>query len=235
MVVIVGALTRLASALLARPELRQGDKLLVARDGRDADRLSSRYPATAGFRIWQAGQRFPLAPKTVTVVCCAIGLAHPARPRFPEDHRSLELECEALRQIVLACRDSDLRMLLVSSVIAMAPPRRRAYYGGQRSVAEGISAALLRTHPRAGLSVIFAGRLAESRSGPLSLWSTSYADLARIMAVDLERGRPVDRIVGLDARLWLLKRSAILALKAALRSTRSIDLDQRDPPPTVGP
>ncbi len=215
--VVLGPRTRLATALLASEGVRGSELLLVARDAAEATRLGAVYPAAAVYRAWEDAPRAPGPRDVVAVVCCALGLIHPAAPDADAHARAARRDLGVLEALLQTQRAAEIRVVLVSSVLALAPGRAQAYYAGWKCTVEGALSALLASHPRARLCVLYPGRLVERRSlaEPASALYTTYAALARTVVRCLRADNARRRIVGADARLWLAARG-VASTSAAL-------------------
>ena len=216
MLVVFGPRTQLAGALLALATDHALDTVLVARDLSEMKSLTVIYPNA---RVVQAGAEaagLPRATHEVAIVCCGFGLIHPETVRLLDHWRRHERDIDMFRRVVRQYQSVSVHGIFVSSVVALGPPRRRAYYGGWKSVSEGAIGALLREHPQARYSVFFPGRLVERRSlrRPDSLLATPYKHLAKMILRVIHDGRVRNRLVGADARLWLLARMGVLGTAA---------------------
>ena len=233
MIVVFGPRTRLAGALLALAARQARGLVLVGRDPAEAQALASEYPDAVVVQGCEDDGRFPQAAKEVAVVFCALGLIHPEHPRLPAHPQRLDRDLEAFRRVVTVYQQVPIHAVFVSSVVALGTPRRRAYYGGWKGVSEGAIGALLRDHPRPRFSVIFPGRLVEERSlrRPDSLLATPYEHLARTILEVIEGDRTQSRVMGPDARLWLLARTLELGVAAISGRVPTVALYLRDAPP----
>ena len=123
----------------------------------------------------------------------------------------------------------DVHVVLVSTVVALAPSRDRAYYAGFKNLAEVAVADAFRGLAWARLSVVHPGHL--SASPPASLagrLATPYAALARLLLKMSGSSTASSRVVGLDARLWLFTRMLFLLSCALAPGWRSMPIPQRD-------
>jgi hypothetical protein len=70
---------------------------------------------------------------------------------------------------------------------------------------EGALQTLSTSHPQCFLTVLYPGRLIEQCDGkrPLSFLYTTYRALAKEMVKIKSPQRPLKRIIGIDARLWV--------------------------------
>jgi len=209
-IIVLGPRTRLVQALSALAVERSRSLVLVARDAAEADDLRSRLPAAT---VVEGGAgSFPALSHGVAIVCCAFGPIHPEGPRPADALRSFERDRAWLGLLLDSYSEIPVHVVFVSSVVALAPPRRRSDYGGWKNLAEGAIGTLVRRHANARYSVVFPGRLAVERSARAA-FSTPYLRLARRILDGTGRG-PARRLIGLDARLWLLARSLRIVVAA---------------------
>lgn len=146
----------------------------------------------------------------LAIAGCALGSIHPGPGSSPAAVEAAESrDLDFVRRLVECAPAARLRIAFVSSVLALAPPRpsREAYVSGKRRI-EAALAELVSRRPSATLAVLYPGRLVEARdwSRPSSFAATSYRTLARRLQEALEGGDPSRRIIGIDARAWLLAR-----------------------------
>lgn len=216
MLFVFGPRTQLAGALLALATDQAWDTVLVARDRVEAQALTAAYPGTPVLQAGAEAAEFPRATQEVAIVCCGFGVIHPETVCVAEHWQRHERDLNTLRRVVRLYQQVPVHAIFVSSVVALGPPRRRAYYGGWKSLSEGAIGALLRGCPHARFSVFFPGRLVDKRSlGQLdSLLATRYEHLAKIILEVIRDGRARNRLVGMDARLWLLARMGALGATA---------------------
>ncbi|KRB77713.1 hypothetical protein ASE01_05790 [Nocardioides sp. Root190] len=233
--VLIGPRTRLGREVLRRT--KGTDVLALARHAEDAA-LVSALPelgaaavadgSSTDLRACVAG----LGTGPVRVVVAALGPVHPETPRAAVDAPAVLRDLAFVEQVLDAGR--PVRVVLVSTVLALAPGEDRRYYGGWKAVVEQQLQQLVDDRTAAGgdasLSVVYPGRLldAAERKGRLKL-HTSYSTLARIVLTKLD-GAPSGRPVGIDSRFWLLVNSISLALRSLTPSTRR----SIPPPPSIG-
>jgi len=227
MIIVFGPRTRLATACIARIEPLRSC-LLVARDQHDRAELVRRHSARTVVALADV-EDWPRTERPTTVVLAAFGAVHPTRAG--DAFAALERDALAFERFVRTRTDvSALNVLLVSSVLALAPPRHRAEYGGAKNMAESSVERALERHPGATFAVLHPGRLVERKSlaRPASLLATTYGDLAQRILDWIERPRPVDAVVGADARAWLVHRALALGVHALLPSSRRIPAVPRE-------
>lgn len=203
-VVVIGPRTRLGRELVARARGRGDRVLAVARPGRDAEELKATWGDDPGIEVVHAEVGADV-PAGARVFVCALGPVQ-SGDRV-DDPAVVEAELAALARLLGA----KARVVLVSSVVALAPKRDRRHYGGWKNLVED-RLRVLAAENGVELSVVYPGRLVERRSG--NSWRdfvhTPYPKLARVVETSSSRP-PADRAVGLDARVWLLVRGARLA------------------------
>ncbi len=209
--VVVGPRTRVGRSLLA---LREGPVLAVSRHADDT-------AALAGADVLDVedddlGTRLAGA-SAVDVAVCALGPVHPGAPDHDRDVAGLRRDLGLLRRVLAAADGRAVRIVLVSSVVALAPTPDRRYYGGAKSLVEQLLLELVAAHPHARLDVLYPGRLLAAGEGTRP-WHRLHARFDRV-AAHVERAlrasQPLGRrrVVGLDARLWLAVRSLSLVVQ----------------------
>ena len=235
MLVVFGPRTHLAGALLALATDQAQDTVLVARNPPESQALSAAYPHTTVLQAGIEEAKFPPATQEVAVVCCGFGLIHPETVCLPDHWQRHERDLNAFRRVVTLYQQVPVHGIFVSSVVALGTPRRRAYYGGWKSVSEGAIEALLRDHPQPRFSVFFPGRLVEERSLRRldSLLATPYGHLAKMILGVIHDGRARNRLVGTDARLWLLARMCALGAVAISGRVPTGSSNLRDTSPHI--
>jgi hypothetical protein len=220
--VVIGPKTRLGGALRAASPASDRPVYAVARDERDRDELSA-----SGASVVSAGSTGPLLgdvrPHAVRIHVCALGPVHPETAQPAQDASLVARDLALVERLLDEAAGREVHVVLVSSVLALAPGADRAYYAGWKNVVEGELADLVDQHPAARLSVLYPGRLlaAEDRRRPWHRTHTTFERLAVLMN-QVGEGPGRSRIVGLDARAWLLARSAslLVAILSGSRSTR---------------
>lgn len=217
LVAILGPQTRVAKSLLSSGQMSQAEVLLFARHQREAEELSAVYPHAIIAPAWETHAPVLQRYEKIGVLCCALGVIHPTSSNFFFDVDVALRDLRNLEWLLRAYPEASVHVVFVSSVLALAPDRGREYYGGWKSVIMGVLSQLLQDYPKAWFSVLFPGRLVERRSLtlPLSILYTSYSTVARILLKTLTSNAPRHAIVGLDARLWLIKRGIEMWWSAA--------------------
>jgi hypothetical protein len=219
LVMIFGPKTRLARSLLNSTAWSEHPEfILVARNPEEAVELEAEFPSASVHRPWSGGGALPGKAERVAVICCAIGVIHKGDPLVERDVEAALSDHRALQAIVDIHVDATIHLLMVSSVLALAPRPERDHYAGWKNVQQEWLRLLGRRSPKVKTSILYPGRLVEHR-GPRDLLSTSYAGLARKLIVLAEGTEAVERVLGLDARLWLLARSLSL-IKSAMVGQR---------------
>lgn len=234
-VVLIGPKTRLGREVVAQ---LGGEVLIaVARDAADAAVVAG-LPGLDPSRVvdaasGQLAERVAaLGSGPVRLVVAALGPVHPEAPRTSYDAAGVVRDLAFVEQVLAAGR--PVRIVLVSTILALAPGADRRYYGGWKALVEQQLQQLVDECTRAGgqatLSVLYPGRLldAAQRRGRLRL-HTSYQSLARRALATGSSDRAVERTVGIDSRIWFAVRSISLALRSLTPSTR------RSVPPSPEP
>jgi hypothetical protein len=203
--VVLGPKTRLGAALLAT--IDSDHAYAVARDDRDHAALAS-----CGATVIGAEAAGPLLgdtrPTALRIHVCALGPVHPETAQSGADAASVDRDLTVVSRLLDEAAGGDVHVVLVSTVLALAPAADRAYYAGWKNVVEEELAALVAEHPSARLSVLYPGRLmtASERRRPWHRIHTTFERLAARMT-QAGDGPGRSRLVGLDARAWLLTRS----------------------------
>jgi len=207
--VVTGPKTRLGQALIASAP-SAGATYAVARGEVDLATLD-RSAAT----VVDGSAPTPLLDgveaEAVRLHVCALGPVHTWTLDPDNDAAHVERDLDVVARLLDEAGDRPTHVVHVSSILALAPGADRTYYGGWKNLVEGRLAMLVDAHPRAELTVLYPGRLmaASERRRPWHLSHTTYDRLARLMH-DVSAGPARSRIVGLDARAWLLARSLSL-------------------------
>jgi hypothetical protein len=211
--VLLGPKTRLGRAVV---DVRRGSPLLaVARDAADAvsvaDATGLGPAAVVDASDGTLAERVrALGDGTVRLVVAALGPVHPVEPDFEADLAAVRRDLGYVDE-VLAC-GRRVEVVLVSTVIALAPGDDRRYYGGWKCLLEELLQQRVDRHG-ARLAVLYPGRLRAGRGGlPWQRLHASYDRLARV-ALDPDLGA-VGRTVGADSRIWLAVRSISFAIRS---------------------
>ena len=225
--VVLGPKTRLGSTLLANAG-PDAAVYAVARDDLDRTELAS-----SGATVIDAHSSGPLMhdtrPSSLRIHVCALGPVHPESARPEDDASFVERDLDIVARLLGEAEGREAHVVLVSSILALAPAADRAYYAGWKNVVEEKLASIVAAHPGGRLSVLYPGRLmtAEERTRPWHRMHTTFERLATLMN-DVSEGPARSRTVGLDARIWLMTRSASLVVTSlsGSRSTRERDVDR---------
>lgn len=235
--VVVGPKTRLGQTIISRASARGESVYAVARDGRDDAAL-----AESGATVIAAGTAASesllgdVAPSVLRLFVCALGPVHPIDPEPDSDSAHVARDLALIQRVLDSAPAAQAQVVLVSSVIALAPGDDRRYYGGWKNLVEE-ELRLLLAGRRAGadLSVLYPGRLldVQERTRPWHRAHTTYSRLADI-AEQAGHRPPASRVVGLDARAWLLARSASLSVRSISGSRGALRRREAGPPPVRG-
>ena len=206
--VVIGPRTQLGAALLKR--LHGQDVVAVARHDRDAQALTG----LAGAQVALAADAAAAIAGEADLVLhvCALGPIHPEDPR-PDDAERFETELATIEAIVAATTGA-VRIVFVSSVIALAPTPDRRLYGGWKNLAEEhLDRIALRHGSRVTVSVVYPGRIIApaDRSGLSDRLSSTFARLARRLLAEASR-KPRRAVVGIDAKVWSALRAMSLVV-----------------------
>lgn len=214
--VVLGAKTRFGRALVQRVREDQ-PILLVARDGADAGTLHDSFDAAGQVQVVD-GSRGELASAIkgtgatqVRLVIAALGPVHPEQPDYDADSPAVGRDLGLVGQVLDA--GVPVQVVLVSTILALAPGEDRRYYGGWKALVEQQVRQLVDEHPAATLSVLYPGRLVEPGA---RVWQRVHASYARLVSVTLAlpADRGGSRLVGLDTRIWLWVRSVSFGLRS---------------------
>lgn len=218
----------MARALYAAAVRAGRHEVVVYADAAQREGLRSLYPDD----VLQDGVALRASARPIGIIVCALGLPHPAPPELATHMKRFDLDTGALANLI-AEAGTGSHVVLVSTVIALAPPRDRAYYAAFKNLAESVLAASLRKTTGAMLSVVYPGRLTERRGrfGTSGVFATPYAELAEKLLSVVGAQVPVSRVIGLDARLWLLVRSIGLFKSVLFSNLGSPSLIARDGSP----
>lgn len=216
--VVVGPKTRLGAQLLDRMQSHAEDVIALARDERDVQALAGRRHVIAS----DAGDdtvRSALGAGPVRIHVCALGPVHPDEP---VDAMTVERELGVIDRLVRAAVGRDVRVVLISSVITLAPGADRRYYAGWKALVEQRLQDLVDRRPGASLSVLYPGRLVAGRDARRP-WQFAYTTYDRLATLAMSAAaRPArSRIVGADARVWLALRAVALGLISITGRSRS--------------
>ena len=209
--IVVGPLTRAGQAVTARATERGDRTHVVARHAGDSAALSG-GDATV-LRIDQELDLLGVGDGPVRIIVCALGPIHPDEVSSDDDHAAFVRDLDVIERLLLATAGRPTGVVLISSVIALAPGADRRYYGGFKCLVEQRLGEVV-ARADATLAVVYPGRLVDRPSrSPLAL-HTSFQRLA--VTAESVAGTSSSRISGLDARLWLLVNAARLVATTIL-------------------
>ncbi|MDQ6523326.1 hypothetical protein RB608_06945 [Nocardioides sp. LHD-245] len=211
--VLLGPKTRLGRAVV--DDLSGSALLAIARDPADVDAVAAAtgLPQADIVDASEGGladRVRTLGDGPVRLVVAALGPVHPVEPDLEADLVAVRRDLAYVDE-VLAC-GRPVEVVLVSTVIALAPGDDRRYYGGWKCLLEEL---LQQRTARDGatLAVLYPGRLRPGRGGaPWHRLHASYDRLSRT-ALDPDLG-DARRTVGADARIWLAVRSISFAFRS---------------------
>lgn len=201
---ILGSRTRLARSLLQEMTVGAESTFLVAWSENEKGILESAHPTNPIYPAWQ-NCSLPTGSAQLVIFVCALGPVHPGLPDPSADILRATRDFEILKRILDENRNGLVHIVFVSSIVALFPRRARAYYAGWKSMVEGVLQSLSASHPQCFLSILYPGRLIEQYDGkrPVSFLYTTFRSLAKEMMKIKGTQKPLHRIVGIDARLWL--------------------------------
>lgn len=207
--VVIAPATRLGTALLDLPAAPGETVLAVTRPGRAGDVVPA--PGTVRFVPAYTDDPFPPGTEQVQIHVCALGPVQAREPQHADEEARVAEGLATLEWLLAAAAGRPVQVVLVSSVLALAPPPDRRHYGGWKALVEHRVRARVQAYSgEATLTVLHPGRLVARHqlSSPGSLTSTRYSTLARRMVGAPSEDRA--RLIGLDARIWALLRAASL-------------------------
>ncbi|KAA1378714.1 hypothetical protein [Aeromicrobium fastidiosum] len=209
--IVVGPLTRAGQAVTARATERGDRTYVVARHAGDSAALSG-GDATV-LRIDQRLDLLGVGDGPVRIIVCALGPIHPDEVSSDDDHAAFARDLDVVERLLLATAGRPTGVVLISSIIALAPGADRRYYGGFKCLVEQ---RLGEVAARAGaaLAVVYPGRLVDRPSHSRLALHTSFQRLA--VTAESVAGTSSSRISGLDARLWLVVNAARLVTTTIL-------------------
>lgn len=205
---LTGPRTRLAAALLTEPAPPGVERALLVRHDADEAWAAATHPGLRRVRPEQVADLAAGASyERVSVLACALGAMTPAPDGTLEaDSAALLRDLGALRALVAALPGVSVHIAFVSTVLVLSPRRERQYYAGWKCIAEYELAREYAGHAAVTVSVVYPGRLVERRSVGPGLLYTPYDALARRLRTLARAGVDARRVVGADARVWLVVR-----------------------------
>lgn len=212
--VVVGPRTEYGALLVERLAGRER-VLLVARHDADEVALAAATTPDGGVSVVRpedVGAALAGGEGPVRVVLAAAGPVHPEEPHLAADAAAAVRDVQVAADVLALGRATQV--VLVSTVLALAPGDDRRYYGGWKGLIVQQVRHLVDTTPGATLTVLYPGRLAGGPSGRGR--RGLHSDRARL--VDLTLGADPrehrSQVVGIDARIWLVLRSISIALRS---------------------
>lgn len=202
---VVGPKTRLGAEVIAQARRNGESVVAIARGEVDEAALDG-----TGYDVRRAGVVAPalVGARSVRIVICALG---PVHTRQTDVDRNVVARDLASVETLVAAAGPLAHLVYVSSVVALAPGADRRSYGGWKMLIEHELREMAGQHS-ADLSVVYPGRLVGPADGQslLNRLHTRYFRLASLV-VQVGWEKPVSKVVGLDARLWLLIRGFSVA------------------------
>ena len=220
LMVVFGPRTALAQHILSRNGTSRDHLVLVARDPEEMSLLSSRYPRAeilTGNNM-RSKERWPQTVRAATIIVCAFGLIHPAAPDWASHAKVMSRDLETIAAVIDRCQHCCVTVIFVSTALAAAPNRDRAYYVGWKYLSESLLKDILAKHNGVRFCVLLPGRLVEKRTvtQPSSLLYTSYDALARVVIETAKAPKARRQLVGLDARALMMIRGVRLLVDSLL-------------------
>ncbi len=207
-ILVQGPRTRLARAIVSLPEAGQHEFYLLARDAAEVVQLADEFP-----RAKVVSPQSPLdfhGAEGFGVLVCAAGPLHAESVEWDRDCANADRDLRFLRGVVEeGSAHGPVRLVYVASVLACFPRVERAYYGGWKSLWEGLFHSWKGGCPCLEVAVLFPGRLVAERVWwqPGTWLHTSYAQAGRVVLQLMVAGHaPHRRLLGWDSRMLLLLR-----------------------------
>lgn len=212
--IVVGPRTRAGGAIVQRSAARGDDVFVVARH--DADVAALAGGDSTILRVDQDVDLLGEDTGPVRILICALGPVHPEEARAAEDTAAFLRDLGFIERLLAAVSGRPASVVLISTVIALAPGDDRRYYGGWKCLVEQqLAESIDRLAPRASFSVVYPGRLVDGPSRLVPGLHATYRRLA--VTVDgLADGCCRSRVVGIDARLWMAARGLKLLISSLL-------------------
>ncbi|MDT0202587.1 hypothetical protein [Nocardioides sp. AE5] len=197
--VVLGPRTRLGAELVRNAVARGERVIALARHDKDAEALAELGgavevidPPTLGSLVGQ--------PDAVRLHVCAMGPVHTWQEQVDPAEVARDL---SMVEAVLEWGGAAAHVVQVSSVVALAPGPDRRSYGGWKNLVEHEVRAAAQRHG-AEFSVVYPGRLVERSDGRIkNLLHTPYPRAASLVEKSGSKA-PTARVIGADARIWLL-------------------------------
>jgi hypothetical protein len=209
--VVLGPRTRLGATLLEQVGQAGGSAVAIARHDRDGAALASGPGEVLTIGADDATMAAAWGDRPLRVHVCALG---PVQSGDGVDVAAVERDLAFVERILATAGDRPVQVVLVSTVIVLAPGTDRRFYGGWKGLVEERLRSLVASRPQAGFVVLHPGRLVgPDDAGRLGRFvHTTYGGLARRMLSPTTTTQRA-RLVGVDARLWLLTRTASLLVQ----------------------
>jgi hypothetical protein len=210
--IILGPRTRAGRALADRAARRHDEVFAVARHDADAAAL-----AGLDVTVLRTDQDVDLPAGghgPVQIAVCALGPVHPGEARTAADSAAVLRDLGCIERLLAAISGRPASVVLISTVLALAPGEDRRYYGGWKCLVEQqLAESVERLAPGTSFSVVYPGRLAD---GPTRLVPALHASHGRLAAVvdELADGPSRSCVVGVDARLWMVAHGLQLVLRS---------------------
>ncbi len=217
--VVLGPCTKLAGALLKMPWVRGQELLLVGLDGTEKEKLKKEYPEAAVFALDKMGDYAPEKKyKFVNICCCALGMIHPRPIDWETDLKEAKRDLAVLDKLLQSYSHARVHVIFVCSVLALSVNSRgrTGYYAGWKHILSKVLQSKVESIPESRFSVLYPGRLTKKRSifNPVSLLYSSYPSVAKKLARIIISGESRRRIIGYDARIWLMLRGVATGMSA---------------------
>ena len=220
-VVVFGPRTTLAKHVLFTTWAGRHNLLLVARDEEEAISLGLDFSEAQILNCWlpENEWKWPDTCNGITIFLCAFGVIHPVQPDWPSHCEAMNRDIDVLARVLRRFHGHKIRLVFVSSVLALVPRPQRSYYVGWKCLSEAIIRGLHAKQEGLFLSVLCPGRLVGKKTvlSPLSLFHTTYGRFAQKLAGIADSGAAHREIVGLDARILLVLRALGLFMRAVFR------------------
>lgn len=213
--IVLGARTRAGQAVADRATSRGERAILLARHAADSAALAGSAATVLRIDTDLELLGAEVGDGPVLIAVCALGPVHPDEGTAEGDTEAFVRDLAAVERVLAASTGRPTSIVLVSSVIALAPGPDRRYYGGFKSLVEQrLAQVVASTAPAATFAVVYPGRLVEKSSRSVLGLHTSYQRLAA--TIGTMSGTSRGRVSGLDARLWLAANGARLLLSTIL-------------------
>jgi len=213
--VIVGGKTELATSIVELLIYKREAIMLLARDKAEELYFKKKY----GNSVFISMQIITSYDEYVIIVC-AFSIIHPVKPSYPKDIQILRQDSDRL--ILQIEKINALKkcasLIFVSSVLEVFALKSSSYYSSMKSISKSI---LIESclNNNVNFYAFHPGRLIKKRSvfSPLTYTNTTFGSLSRkILAARNLHNSQKFRIVGVDARIYIVIYSVKLAMIAIL-------------------